>query len=271
MWGIFLMNLNVLTLVLTVFIKNSCLHRTIIIGCFSNCYMIYWSAIAYCLSLFSVKEALSPIKFNKWGLPEVDPETMQTSEPWVFAGGDVVGMANTTVESVNDGKQASWYIHKYIQVGVCHQYCLNIFLLSTFWLLILISMSTLCVYVCVCVCCLCMCLCECTCQYIHKSRKRTLGVLVYYFLTYCLDIGFHREQGACLTVSSPHWSSCLYLLPVLGLEVYGMIRNILQQLWGFPLKNPCLHSKYTYPMSHLPNPLKAFYMSYMYIYIFTWI
>ncbi|KAL6042573.1 hypothetical protein STEG23_023896 [Scotinomys teguina] len=62
-----------------------------------------------------VREALSPIKFNRWGLPEVDPETMQTSEPWVFAGGDVVGMANTTVESVNDGKQASWYIHKYIQ------------------------------------------------------------------------------------------------------------------------------------------------------------
>ncbi|XP_060088196.1 dihydropyrimidine dehydrogenase [NADP(+)] isoform X4 [Heteronotia binoei] len=62
-----------------------------------------------------VKEALSPIKFNKWGLPEVDPECMQTSEPWVFAGGDIGGMANTTVESVNDGKQASWYMHKYIQ------------------------------------------------------------------------------------------------------------------------------------------------------------
>lgn len=66
-----------------------------------------------------MKEALSPIRFNKWGLPEVDPETMQTSEPWVFAGGDLVGMANTTVESVNDGKQASWFIHKYIQVGAC--------------------------------------------------------------------------------------------------------------------------------------------------------
>ncbi|XP_036907254.1 dihydropyrimidine dehydrogenase [NADP(+)] isoform X1 [Sturnira hondurensis] len=63
----------------------------------------------------AVKEALSPIKFNRWGLPEVDPETMQTSEPWVFAGGDLVGLANTTVESVNDGKQASWFIHKYIQ------------------------------------------------------------------------------------------------------------------------------------------------------------
>lgn len=47
---------------------------------------------------------------------------MQTSEPWVFAGGDIVGVANTTVESVNDGKQASWYIHKYIQVGICHHF-----------------------------------------------------------------------------------------------------------------------------------------------------
>ncbi|XP_036308441.1 dihydropyrimidine dehydrogenase [NADP(+)] [Pipistrellus kuhlii] len=73
------------------------------------------SAFGSGLSDPRVKEALSPIKFNKWGLPEVDPETMQTSEPWVFAGGDIVGMANTTVESVNDGKQASWFIHRYIQ------------------------------------------------------------------------------------------------------------------------------------------------------------
>ncbi|XP_060248801.1 dihydropyrimidine dehydrogenase [NADP(+)] isoform X2 [Meriones unguiculatus] len=73
------------------------------------------SAFGSVLSDLKVKEALSPIKFNRWGLPEVNPETMQTSEPWVFAGGDVVGVANTTVESVNDGKQASWYIHKYIQ------------------------------------------------------------------------------------------------------------------------------------------------------------
>uniref|UniRef100_A0A8C2RXQ7 Dihydropyrimidine dehydrogenase [NADP(+)] n=1 Tax=Capra hircus TaxID=9925 RepID=A0A8C2RXQ7_CAPHI len=79
------------------------------------------SAFGSVLSDPKVKEALSPIKFNRWDLPEVDPETMQTSEPWVFAGGDVVGIANTTVESVNDGKQASWYIHRYIQVGVYHQ------------------------------------------------------------------------------------------------------------------------------------------------------
>nr|XP_033771656.1 dihydropyrimidine dehydrogenase [NADP(+)] isoform X2 [Geotrypetes seraphini] len=73
------------------------------------------SAFGSVLSDPQVKEAMSPIKFTRYGLPDVDPETMQTSEPWVFAGGDVIGLANTTVESVNDGKQASWYIHKYIQ------------------------------------------------------------------------------------------------------------------------------------------------------------
>ena len=70
------------------------------------------------LSLCAVKEAMAPIRLNRWGLPDLNPETMQCSEPWVFAGGDVAGLANTTVESVNDGKQASWHIHKYIQVGL---------------------------------------------------------------------------------------------------------------------------------------------------------
>ncbi|KAM9008251.1 dihydropyrimidine dehydrogenase [NADP(+)] isoform 2-T2 [Ara ararauna] len=73
------------------------------------------SAFGSVLSDNKVREAMAPIKFNRWGLPEVDPETMQTSEPWVFAGGDIGGLANTTVESVNDGKQASWYMHRYIQ------------------------------------------------------------------------------------------------------------------------------------------------------------
>ncbi|KAA0719089.1 Dihydropyrimidine dehydrogenase [NADP(+)] [Triplophysa tibetana] len=63
----------------------------------------------------AVKKALEPVKLNGWGTPEVNNETMQTSEPWVFAGGDIAGLANTTVESVNDGKQTSWHIHKYIQ------------------------------------------------------------------------------------------------------------------------------------------------------------
>ena len=59
---------------------------------------------------------MEPVKINRWGLPQVNDETMETSEPWVFCGGDLAGVAQTTVESVNDGKQASWHIHKYLQV-----------------------------------------------------------------------------------------------------------------------------------------------------------
>lgn len=62
-----------------------------------------------------VKNAMAPIKMNRWNLPEVDENTMMTSVPGVFCGGDLAGVAQTTVESVNDGKTAAWYIHKYIQ------------------------------------------------------------------------------------------------------------------------------------------------------------
>lgn len=64
----------------------------------------------------TVKHAMTPVKMNKWNLPEVDEVTMTTSMPGVFCGGDLAGVSQTTVESVNDGKTAAWYIHKYIQV-----------------------------------------------------------------------------------------------------------------------------------------------------------
>ncbi|XP_021164406.2 dihydropyrimidine dehydrogenase [NADP(+)] isoform X2 [Fundulus heteroclitus] len=73
------------------------------------------SAFGSMLSDPQVTKAMAPLKLSRWGTPEVNTETMQTSEPWVFAGGDVAGLANTTVESVNDGKQASWHMHRYMQ------------------------------------------------------------------------------------------------------------------------------------------------------------
>ena len=66
--------------------------------------------------LFLVIKALHPLTFNSNGLPSIDSTTMSTSEPGVFCGGDLAGYSETTVESVNDGKSASWYMHKYIQV-----------------------------------------------------------------------------------------------------------------------------------------------------------
>lgn len=60
-------------------------------------------------------EALEPVKLNERNLPKVDPKTMETNVNGVFCGGDVAGYSETTVEAVNDGKTASWFIHKYLQ------------------------------------------------------------------------------------------------------------------------------------------------------------
>ncbi|XP_074037989.1 dihydropyrimidine dehydrogenase su(r) isoform X2 [Leptinotarsa decemlineata] len=56
-------------------------------------------------------DALKPLKLNEDNLPVVDPITMQSSHTSVWCGGDIAGVAQTTVESVNDGKIAAWYIH----------------------------------------------------------------------------------------------------------------------------------------------------------------
>lgn len=61
---------------------------------------------------------MAPLKLNELGLPVLDPDTMCSTEPGIFCGGDLAGVADTTVESVNDGKTAAWFMHKYIQVNV---------------------------------------------------------------------------------------------------------------------------------------------------------
>jgi len=73
------------------------------------------SAFGSTLSHADVIDALAPLKMNKWGLPDVNGDTMATSEADVFCGGDIGGQANTTVESVNDGKHASWGMHRHLQ------------------------------------------------------------------------------------------------------------------------------------------------------------
>lgn len=40
---------------------------------------------------------------------------MATSVDWVFCGGDLAGVSETTVEAVNDGKTAAWSMHRYLQ------------------------------------------------------------------------------------------------------------------------------------------------------------
>ena len=73
------------------------------------------SAFGSCLQEEGLKAAMSPLQFDKYGIPVVNKETMETAVPGVYVGGDLGGVSQTTVECVNDGKQAAWFMHKYLQ------------------------------------------------------------------------------------------------------------------------------------------------------------
>lgn len=59
---------------------------------------------------------MSPVELDSFNCPKINQKTLQsTSVPQVFCGGDLAGAADTTVESVNDGKIAAWSIHCFLQ------------------------------------------------------------------------------------------------------------------------------------------------------------
>lgn len=77
------------------------------------------SAFGSSLQSKELVEAISPLTIKKNGFANVDLEEMSSNdlpdgEKWLFCGGDIIGNG-TTVEAVNDGKTASWNIHKFIQ------------------------------------------------------------------------------------------------------------------------------------------------------------
>lgn len=66
----------------------------------------------------NIIDALKPLEINEYNLPKVNFHTMQSSHPAIWCGGDIAGVAETTVESVNDGKTAAWYIHCHLEVCI---------------------------------------------------------------------------------------------------------------------------------------------------------
>lgn len=52
-------------------------------------------------------DTVPEIKKNKWGDIEVNQETMETSIPGVYAGGDIVGGEGTIIEAMSMGKKAA--------------------------------------------------------------------------------------------------------------------------------------------------------------------
>ncbi len=55
------------------------------------------------------------IDLNRNGTVQIDEETLQTSLPYVFAGGDVVTGPSMIVSAIGQGKQAAFYIDRFLQ------------------------------------------------------------------------------------------------------------------------------------------------------------
>jgi heterodisulfide reductase subunit A-like polyferredoxin len=55
------------------------------------------------------------LEISKWNLLVVNPETLQTNIPDIFAGGDVITGPATVIEAVEAGKRAAKYMTKYLQ------------------------------------------------------------------------------------------------------------------------------------------------------------
>ena len=62
-----------------------------------------------------IPSALSDLKVSKWGTIEVGEETMQSSIPELFAGGDIVRGGATVILAMGDGRKAAANMHEYLQ------------------------------------------------------------------------------------------------------------------------------------------------------------
>jgi len=61
-----------------------------------------------------IPSALPDLKVSRWGTIEVDPETMQSSVPELFAGGDIVRGGATVILAMGDGRRAAAGMHRYL-------------------------------------------------------------------------------------------------------------------------------------------------------------
>ena len=81
-----------------------------------------------------VSEALC-CDLDAWNQPKVNTLTMMTSAVGVFAGGDIAGIANTSVEATNDGKLAASRMHVYLQVRLLYGLPGQGYLITYLWVI----------------------------------------------------------------------------------------------------------------------------------------
>jgi glutamate synthase (NADPH) small chain len=61
-----------------------------------------------------IPQSIKSLNMSKWATIEVDPETMQSNIPGLFAGGDIVRGGATVILAMGDGRKAATGIHQYI-------------------------------------------------------------------------------------------------------------------------------------------------------------
>ncbi len=57
------------------------------------------------------------INNRKWGTPDANPETLQTSIPDLFFGGDIWRGPQTVIQAIADGRTAALSIHQFLTKG----------------------------------------------------------------------------------------------------------------------------------------------------------
>ena len=62
-----------------------------------------------------IPSALKELKVSRWGTIDVNKETMQSSIPEIFAGGDIVRGGATVILAMGDGRKAAENMDKYLQ------------------------------------------------------------------------------------------------------------------------------------------------------------
>jgi len=62
-----------------------------------------------------IPACLAGLKMSRYGTIEVNEETMQSSIPEIFAGGDIVRGGATVILAMGDGRRAAASMHRYLQ------------------------------------------------------------------------------------------------------------------------------------------------------------
>jgi glutamate synthase (NADPH/NADH) small chain len=61
-----------------------------------------------------IPSEVKALKVTKWGTIIVNEETMQSSIPELFAGGDIVRGGATVILAMGDGRKAAANMHEYL-------------------------------------------------------------------------------------------------------------------------------------------------------------